>query len=577
MRAYINNRTVKRLIDTKTLEIVEFGPSTPVPEYAILSHTWGNGEATFNEWSSRVMRFRKRRTPGFAKVLATCKQARRDGFRYVWVDTVCMDRTEVSVAINSMFSWYKEAYICYVYLADVPSQPPSGVGVLEMMGRSRWFKRGWTLQELIAPQHAVFYSQSWTCLGTKRVLASFLSSVTGIDLECILHEKALQEYSIAQRMSWAADRSTSRPEDIAYCLLGLFEINIPLIYGEGNKAFIRIQEEIIRTSNDHSLLAFDTGHFRDLLLASHPGMFRGLKNLRSTLSSRITPPFSMTNAGLSIQTPLIRTLSPYFVIAVLNCVEMEPRKGKLKNHMCLPLIGKDGTYIRLHDPVSLIRRGLCEATRPGDCKEMDDRKEIEDLTTTVETKYLVSSASKVPLVFKSKLERAGLSYHQTTRMRPGFMLTFPRGMGSYRLVEAYPPGALHRETSHFSPPAAVETGQSFAHGLLVFQDMETSDTAGDGRIGVYVAHTLDSSVADWGGQWMCVLTPVPDGADLYERCKRSWPFEENPNLWGHYDHMAKYITAARTSWVRHYNSGLRTVMVEVVFDADVLALEQELI
>ena len=557
-----------RLINSRSLLIEEFGPAN-TPDYAILSHAWGCCEATFHEWRSRVTRLRKARRPGFAKVLATCKQARRDGFSHVWVDTVCIDKTssaELSEAINSMFAWYAQARICYVYLADIPS-PSRGVDLLDLMGRSRWFTRGWTLQELIAPDHVAFYSRSWAHMGTKKALASFISDVTGIDQLCIRKERALRTYSIAQRMSWAADRSTTRPEDMAYCLLGIFGINIPLLYGEGNRAFIRLQEEILRTSDDHSVLAFDTVLSQNSLLADHPRVFREMKHLQPTLDSRrITPPFSMTNAGLSIRTPLIRTLSPHWVLAVLNCVEIETQKGMQMSQICLPLLGKDGIYMRARAPVCLIRRSLSEVSLPG------ARTEIDDLTTTVETKYLISHFTRVYPAFGYELDLALNGFDEDVMRNSGFMLTFPRGMGTYQLVEAYPPDSLQRNTSFFNPPIA-DSGQPFAHGLLVFQD--TSATAEPIRIGVYLAQTLDSSGPDWEGQWMCVLTQAVENTDLYDRCRQSWQFESDPDDWGHYEHMGRYIAAARTRFtlqdpVRH------AVMVEIVFDADVLIREQGL-
>ncbi|KUI53729.1 Vegetative incompatibility protein HET-E-1 [Cytospora mali] len=558
-----------RLINTKSLMIEEFGRSE-TPKYAILSHTWGDDEATFSEWCSRLTRLRKSRRPGFSKVLATCKQARRDGLSHVWVDTVCIDKTssaELSEAINSMFAWYEHAEICYVYLADVPSQPPDGeTDLLGLMRVSRWFSRGWTLQELIAPKHVLFYSQSWAKLGTKREFAAFISDVTGISQLCIRKESLLSQYSIAQRMSWAANRYTTRPEDMAYCLLGIFGVNIPLLYGEGDRAFIRLQEEILRTLNDHSVLAFDWIMSQNPLLAYHPIVFGQMKNLRRfTWIPGFTPPFSMTNAGLSIETPLIRTLSPYRVLAVLNCVEVDTESGGL-NRICLPLFGEDGIYVRTAAPVCLIRMNLSEVYIDG------LREGFEDLTTAVRTKYLISR-------FDTVYPASGHEEYALVRLgkdsidNSGFMLTFPRGMGNYQLVEAYPPDALQRNMSFFNPTAA-ESEQPFAHGLLVFQDM--SEPAECARIGVYLAHTLDHSGEDWGGQWMCVLTSVREdaGADLYDRCRRSWQFEEDPTNWKHCDNKGNVIAVARNKFTLR-NLPRHTVIVEIVFDADDL-LERNL-
>ncbi|KAK2614193.1 hypothetical protein N8I77_001042 [Diaporthe amygdali] len=559
-----------RLINATSLKIEEFGPRN-LPKYAILSHTWGDCEPTFAEWCSVVTRRWKSSKPGFAKVFATCKQARRDGLSHIWVDTVCIDKTssaELSEAINSMFAWYEKAYVCYVYLADVPSQLPRGVDLLELMGSSRWFSRGWTLQELIAPDHVVFYSKSWTHLGTKKAFSSFLSKVSGIDQLCIQKEKALREYSIAQRMSWAADRVTTRPEDIAYCLLGVFGINMPLLYGEGNRAFIRLQEEIIRQSDDHSILAFNTPLSTNSLFADHPNLFRGMKNLQPKLLSRITPPFALTNAGLSLRTPLIQTLSPHWVLAVLNCVEVETKKGMRKSQLCLPLLGKNGVYMRARAPFSLIKKSLSEMYIPG------IRTEIEDLTTPVETKYLVSHFTKVYPAFGYELDLALNGFDEDIMQNPGFMLTFPRGMGRFQLVGAYPADSLQMSTSFFNPPVA-DSGQPFAHGLLVFQDVsKCPDEEYPSKIGIYLAQVIDEVGGDLGGQWMCVLTRVSDGFNLYERCKQSWKFE-SPEDWSHYDHMGNFLVAARTRFALQEPTR-EVVMVEIVFDADVLTQEQGL-
>lgn len=559
-----------RLINSKSLEIETFGPQD-TPSYAILSHRWGDCEASYAQWRSRLTRFRKASKPGFAKILATCKQARRDGLSHVWVDSVCIDKTssaELSEAINSMYAWYERAQICYVYLVDIPNQPPGGsdLTLLEMMAASRWFTRGWTLQELIAPDHVVFYSRSWTHLGTKKALSSFLSRITGIDQLCIRKERPLKDYSIAQRMSWAGDRSTTRPEDMAYCLLGIFGINLPLIYGEGNRAFIRLQEEIIRTSDDHSILAFDTILSTNSLLADHPKLFRDVSKLQPSTSSRITPPFSMTNAGLSIRTPIIQTLSPYWVLAVLNCVEVETQKGFYKNQICLPLLGKGGVYMRARSPVCLIRKTLSDIHIPG------RRSEIDDLSTSEETKFLISHFTRVYPAFGYELDLALNGFDEELMKNSGFMLTFPRGMGNFQLVEAHPPEALQRNTSFFNPSVGP-SGQPFAHGLLVFENSSTTTPV---RIGVYVAQNLDFGDQEWGGRWMCVLTDrISKEANLHELCNRAWQFEQDPADWGHYDHLGGFIVAARTSFALQ-EPKRHVVMVEIIFDGYALMKERDL-
>jgi hypothetical protein len=169
----------------------------------------------------------------------------------------CIDKTssaELSEAINSMFRWYKNAAVCYVYLSDVSRSDD----LTPSMSKSRWFTRGWTLQELLAPSVIVFYSAEWQHLGTKSQLSRLLLTITFIEEE-YLRGKDLQLASVAKRMSWSSRRNTSRIEDIAYCLLGIFDIHMPLIYGEGKKAFQRLQGEILKaTPHDHTLYAWGT-------------------------------------------------------------------------------------------------------------------------------------------------------------------------------------------------------------------------------------------------------------------------------------------------------------------------------
>lgn len=151
-----------------------------------------------------------------------------------------------------MFSWYQASFVCYVYLVDVESS----TDVYAALKASRWFTRGWTLQELIAPTNVMFYTSWWTQMGTKQRLCHEISTITGVPVRVFTFEDPVRSYSVAVRMSWAADRETTRTEDVAYCLFGLFDVNLPLLYGEGPKAFRRLQEEIMRTVNDASLFAW---------------------------------------------------------------------------------------------------------------------------------------------------------------------------------------------------------------------------------------------------------------------------------------------------------------------------------
>ncbi|PMD36310.1 HET-domain-containing protein, partial [Hyaloscypha variabilis F] len=252
-----------RLLNAHTKRLEEFFEKT-TPRYAILSHTWGEDEVTFREFDPILG---PRRTS--AKLEGCCAQALADGYNYVWIDTCCIDKSssaELSEAINSMFAWYKESDICYVYLSDVLSEKLDSSDVHSEFGTSRWFTRGWTLQELMAPEILEFYNASWHRLGGLNKifgsisgdvdLESYLQAITNIPREFIMGNKNLKMASIAMRMSWASRRQTTREEDIAYCLLGLFDIAMPMLYGEGSKAFMRLQEEILKNEDDLSIFAW---------------------------------------------------------------------------------------------------------------------------------------------------------------------------------------------------------------------------------------------------------------------------------------------------------------------------------
>ena len=241
-----------------------------VPPFAILSHTWNQDEVTLQDLTVDPNVESKK---GYAKIRYTCDQAIRDGLDYCWVDTCCIDKTssaELSEAINSMFSWYQNAHVCYAYLSDVtggwrwlkstedvPTKAIDEDEGLPYLATSRWFTRGWTLQELIAPKRVMFFDRNWKLIGSRANIAEGLHRITRIDAEVLANPERLWNMSVAKRMSWAAHRETTRKEDEAYCLLGLFDINMPLLYGEGGKAFLRLQETIIRESTDHTIFAWD--------------------------------------------------------------------------------------------------------------------------------------------------------------------------------------------------------------------------------------------------------------------------------------------------------------------------------
>ncbi|KAF1922424.1 uncharacterized protein M421DRAFT_426928 [Didymella exigua CBS 183.55] len=163
-----------------------------------------------------------------------------------------------------MFRWYRSAAVCYTYLNDVTFESASDKMFTsdrpDRRGRpSEWFERGWTLQELLAPQNMQFYDKRWKFMGTRNELAMVVGKVAGISPEYLNGRQNLNEASCATKMSWMAGRVTQRVEDIAYSLIGLFDVYLEPTYGEGIKAFVRLQEAIIEEFGrfDESLFAWE--------------------------------------------------------------------------------------------------------------------------------------------------------------------------------------------------------------------------------------------------------------------------------------------------------------------------------
>ena len=291
-------------------------------KYAILSHRWDIEEVSF-----RVMQNLEVATKlkGFAKIRKSCELALKEKYQYVWIDTCCINKessADLSEAINSMYRWYQASAVCYAYLLDVQADGSGQILLEQQIKDSVWFTRGWTLQELLAPPNLRFYNQHWIALGTKQTLGTVLTQTTGIDDDILRGKDPLASRSIAQRMSWASKRRTTRKEDRAYCLLGIFDVNIPLLYGEGGKkAFLRLQEEIIRQSDDHTIFAWPI-HRSDQpgLLADKPKAFRQCHSVRAVNTREGRTPYSMTNRGLSIKLPA----TPYTVdtyVVLLDCAD----------------------------------------------------------------------------------------------------------------------------------------------------------------------------------------------------------------------------------------------------------------
>ncbi|KAK4114354.1 HET-domain-containing protein [Canariomyces notabilis] len=255
-----------RLINTITGELKEFFEIS-APRYAILSHTWGDEEGSFQDMTDRPASLTSK--AGYLKIVGTCRVALEEGYEWAWVDSCCIDKSssaELTESINSMYRWYQRADVCYVFLSDFTNGDFGGIS------RCRWFTRGWTLQELIAPRNVVFFDKDWNRIGTKDDMVEYISIITGISSAILNHKPfpSLKDLAVAERMSWAANHTTTRPEDRAYSLVGIFDVNMPLIYGEGDKAFERLQEEIIRRTGDLSIFAWEFDPHTEVRRVSRP-------------------------------------------------------------------------------------------------------------------------------------------------------------------------------------------------------------------------------------------------------------------------------------------------------------------
>ena len=324
-----------RLLHTENLTL-EYFEGTDVPKYAILSHRWGSEEVSYQEYgkSGAVNK------SGYRKITELCKLAKYRGLQWAWIDTCCIDKTssaELTESINSMWSYYRNAAECYAYLADVPDpnkkldQRQLDVKSLAALRRSEWFTRGWTLQELIAPTRLLFCASNWNVIGSKTDLARELSSITRIGVKYLQNPDSISEASVAMRMSWAAGRRTTRIEDIAYALLGLFDVNMPLLYGEGMKAFMRLQKKLIKKSDDESIFAWQGPKGPSGMLAQSPSAFANSNDIVA-LDIRIEErlQYQLTNKGLELKIP--KTIDAHYKADSLSAlVIQEPNSRKARS------------------------------------------------------------------------------------------------------------------------------------------------------------------------------------------------------------------------------------------------------
>ncbi|KAI9693393.1 MAG: hypothetical protein M1820_009322 [Bogoriella megaspora] len=333
-----------RLLDVETFEIKNFDDNAineNLRQCAIISHRWTDHEIDFQSFQEifedetkpdgpKISRERKEqflRRPqmqevqitdnainkhkkGIQKAAQACSIARENDYggpmRYVWFDTCCInkkDRQEHDHAIRSMFRWYQHSNACYAYLGDV-SASDNEVAQSQSVRASEWFKRGWTLQELLAPREIYFFDRRWEYLGTKSSLINDISLATGIERRYL--QGGYSEACIAVKMSWMTGRKTTYKEDIAYCLIGLFDIDMNSAYGEEERAFMRLQEELVeQISTDESIFAWTMPNLPPYgLLAPRPTCFSESRNIvTSSNKFRKRVPYMVLNRGIDFRVP----------------------------------------------------------------------------------------------------------------------------------------------------------------------------------------------------------------------------------------------------------------------------------
>ena len=292
---------------TKVLELRD----DEATEYAILSHRWIDPtEVDYEEMVDLAKMDRQEQNEirsrlGYKKIVNTCKQAKRDGYEWLWIDTCCIDKrssAELSEAINSMYRWYANAKICYAYLHDVdgssfPTEPDSEKHH-KSDGWPEWFSRGWTLQEMVAPRDLQFFNRDWQPIGDKKALAQTLERITEVPEHILADGLEGNRPCVTQIISWAAKRTTTRVEDKTYSLMGLLDVNMPMLYGEGKKAFHRLQLEIIRSSNDQSIFAWEEYRVRiGSVLADDPSAFEHCSDLDVMNHDELVEEFSLSSTN----------------------------------------------------------------------------------------------------------------------------------------------------------------------------------------------------------------------------------------------------------------------------------------
>ncbi|KAI0378113.1 HET-domain-containing protein [Hypomontagnella monticulosa] len=302
------------LLNTETHVLEEFSEAqVSSRSYAILSHVWGSEEISFKDFEGNQAGLRSRR--GWGKIVRFCDTARKHGLSHAWIDTCCIDKrnsADLTEAINSMYRYYYSAAACFIYLEDVhpsvkqeadslSSLAAARAQLLEAVRATRWISRGWTLQELLAPKRRCFLAADWSEIEDGDDLLGAIEESTGIDMAVLKDRDLISNLCVGERMKWASKRQTTREEDMAYSLMGLFNVNMPVMYGEGpTSAFKRLQREIMQSSFDMTIFAWRGDYSSSGMLAKSPADFADIPPLGLWAPVSVSP-YLMTNVGLSIR------------------------------------------------------------------------------------------------------------------------------------------------------------------------------------------------------------------------------------------------------------------------------------
>lgn len=297
------------LLDIATRKLLHHGPATDWPAYAAVSHCREDSEITINDLQSLDTQDLKAdsKRASFAWINRACSEALAFGVGKLWVDSLCIDRSStaaLSEAINSMFQIYQGSEVCLVHLSDIDSEKQSLDNPGHYIQHSRWTSRVWMLQELIASENLQFYDNQWKRVGNKTSLLSYLSRSLQIDRVVLENSEHLLQFSIGERMCWASGLSAIQQEDVAYSLLGIFGVSMTIIYGEGSKAFVRLQEVILEDTDDATLLAWkSTGDEKYRGLFAHsPSEYKHFGTQAYRMPLRIMGQTQTSSAGILIDT-----------------------------------------------------------------------------------------------------------------------------------------------------------------------------------------------------------------------------------------------------------------------------------